>query len=433
MLRRTLRLSVFEGAVWALMVGLGELFFVADAVRLGADRVFAAAVVIVPLLAGSVGGWLGSQALRFVDRRRPLVCAVVAGQVAVLEALAAIELAGQSTPWVVLAGACAYYVFGNGAGPGWASWMGQTVPRRLRGRYFGRRNRWIHLATFVGLLSGGALLWATERGGWPLSTGYAALFALAALARAVSGALLWASAEGPFERPGPVEEPLPPEARRVVSTSAMMLVAVSVASPFFAPYMLVDLGFDTVRYTLAQAAMVVGKVLALPFFGARVDRDGALTPWRMGATGIAIVPLPWLGASGLGTVAGCQVLSGASWGAYEVAQLALVLGSTSDRLRASVFALQGVYSGIAMATGSLLGTLLLWSGAPMAAVFVTSSALRLLVVGTRWSLPLLVPGRRDAVRIVGLRPQAGPATGPVAPPRRGPHSSRRSRSRSLSM
>jgi hypothetical protein len=44
------------------------------------------------------------------------------------------------------------------AGTGWSSWFGDLVPEDGRGRYFAKRQRWVHLSTCLGLIvAGGAL------------------------------------------------------------------------------------------------------------------------------------------------------------------------------------------------------------------------------------------------------------------------------------
>ena len=52
MVDRALRMSIWEGVVWALMVGLGETYFIADAVRLGASPLELGLIVTLPLGAG---------------------------------------------------------------------------------------------------------------------------------------------------------------------------------------------------------------------------------------------------------------------------------------------------------------------------------------------------------------------------------------------
>ena len=420
--RRTLRLGVREGIAWAFMVGLGEMFFVADAIRLGADRVFAASVGILPLLAGSLGGILGLALLGRVRWRRPLIVGLVVLQATVLFGLAALDLTGRGSPLAILAAASAYTVLAQAAGPAWSSWMGQIVPARLRGRYFARRNRWVHAASLTGLLAAGIGLRAAESFALAPDVAFAILFSLAGLARLASAALLLAGREPAFVRPGTdggvravVRGRLPTPALRLVRTGGLLWLTVAISSPFFAPFMLIDLGFGYAEYALAEAALVVGKVTSLARMGPVVDRRGPVLPWRLGTGGIALLPLPWMLVGGPLGAAACQLVGGLSWGAFEVTQLALLLGATSDRQRAAVFALHGVVTGVSIALGSVVGSLLLVSGAPLHGVFLASAIGRTLVVGASWKIPVPLPAERDALRVTGLTPQ-GPTARPVLRP-----------------
>lgn len=50
---------------------------------------------------------------------------------------------------------------------GWTSWVKDWVPARLRGQYFGKRNRWLNLSTVVFLLLALALFRWNEHALWP--------------------------------------------------------------------------------------------------------------------------------------------------------------------------------------------------------------------------------------------------------------------------
>lgn len=65
------------------------------------------------------------------------------------------------------------------AGVAWTSWVQEWVPQRLRGKYFGRRNRWISLATILFLLASAKWIEWVGSG----VTGYQTLFLLVAVLR----------------------------------------------------------------------------------------------------------------------------------------------------------------------------------------------------------------------------------------------------------
>jgi MFS family permease len=74
-------------------------------------------------------------------------------------------------------------------GPAWNTWVGRLVPRRLRARFFARRTRLAQAGALAGLLGGGLLLHGADDKREALPR-FAALFLLAAAARACSSRML---------------------------------------------------------------------------------------------------------------------------------------------------------------------------------------------------------------------------------------------------
>jgi len=156
---------------------------------------------------------------------------------------------------------------------------------------------------------------------------------------------------------------------------------------------------------------VLLKAVMLPAWGHAVDRYGARAAYALAALLVAIVPLPWLFAHGIGLVIAAQCLSGFSWGGHEVAHFSLVLETTTTRLRPPLFAALNTLTGAAQLIGSLLGGLVFGlAGGEFRFVFAATMIARLMVAG---SVPLLIHhvgdrapiGRRKLLlRIVGFRP-----------------------------
>lgn len=441
-----MRLSIVEGMAFALMVGVGETFFLADATRLSASRLQQGLVVSLPLFAGAVGSVASLALLARMQTRKPLVFASALLQSLVLAAMSIASALGRSTPELLIAATTLGAICGQFGGAAWSSWYGDLVPAARRGQYFGVRNRWIYLTTFAGVLLGGKLLDVLEPDG-PVAAaaasgeggvrgaGFALIYGLAALARFTSSLLHLAAPEPPFGG-------LSPRARaarfmatdqgkgiaRLVGGGAAFYFAVYVASPYFAPYMLEVLHFDYTEYTLASAAVIVSKVTFLSLWGRRVDQLGARPVFLVAAVLTSIVPLPFLWAEGLGWVLVAQGLSGIAWAGYELSIFTLVLERTYRRVRPQVFALQSLANGLAQLTGSLTGAWLVGAFAlPLVSVFafsfvgriVVSLALSFVLPHASWETPLRrreVLFRVAGFRVsggLGLRPLPEPATRPA--------------------
>ncbi|MEQ1568243.1 MAG: hypothetical protein ABMA64_21570 [Myxococcota bacterium] len=393
-LRAEYRRSVADGALYAGMVGLGEFWFLTDAVRLGASSAQIAALVTVPQLVGAFGAAAMLRALRCTSARRPWVVGAVLLQVGVLIGLALASATGASTAGRLVVGACLYAAAGQAAGIAWSSWMGDLVPAPLRGRWFGTRTRWVSATTFLAIVAGGGLLqWlepaaAGARLGGGL--GYALVYGLAAAVRVGSAALLARSWEPPFRPPADHEGPLEvlrgaegAGARAVVGTGAAMLVAVCLSTPFFASHMLDTLRFDYLTYLGAQAVMVATKVATLGAWGRLVDRVGAAPVYRLTALLVAGIPVLWMVADRASIVFVAQACSGVAWAGNEVALLALTLSASGPRRRAVLLVAQSTANGVAQVVGGALGTAIAGAPPDHALAFGASGAARALVFA--WS------------------------------------------------
>lgn len=428
--RRALRLSVADAFAYATMVGLGEVYFLADAIRLGATSLEQALVVTLPLLLGSAGPLLALRALVGGRSRRRFVVLSAAGQAAALLALAAVDLAGAASPGLLLACVAAYQVCGQAAGTLWNSWYGDLVPARLRGRYFGHRSRIAYAATFLGLIATGFLLHEVEpksaaEAGGAGGVGFAAAYATAAVFRLVSTGLLAASPEPRFAGlPGAVRAVgffrgvRGGRVRRLLLALAALNFAVYVGAPWFAPFMLEELDFGYLEYMAANLCIVGAKIASLPAWGRLVDRTGARSIWSFAVFALALLPLPWLWADGLAWVLVAQALSGVSWAAFEVSQLSLLLETAKSRLRPHVFAAQSVLVGVAQVAGSLCGAALAGPLSLRAVFAVTLGARLAVALVVPRTLPPLVGaphvGRVDLLlRITGIRPAGGVAHRPI--------------------
>ncbi|MCB9915051.1 MAG: MFS transporter [Planctomycetes bacterium] len=424
-LERSLRLSVYEGLCFALMVGLGEVYFVADALRLGASRVEQGLVVALPLFFGSLGPLVALRLLRAFGARKPLVLAASAAQVLALLAIAAADRTGVSSPASLIVLASLYNASGQAVGTAWSSWMGELVPAAQRGRYFARRNRVIYAVTCLGILAGGTTLHHLEPRA-ALATAapsfaFALVFGLAALARVASIGLHTAIHEPPYRGPTSPRRvaryfvtPRGAEVWRFLRLVATLQFVVYLASPYFTPFMLGDLGFSYLEFTLVSVWIVVAKVALLPAWGRAVDQLGPRAVLKLDFVLLALIPVPWIWAKGLGWVLLAQGLSGMSWAGYELSAFCLVIEGSYRNVRAHVFALQSVVNGTAQLAGGLLGGLIATAvGSEVRVLFALSAIGRLAVALALPRFLRTLPehahaGRREVLwRVIGLRPSGG--------------------------
>lgn len=430
-----MRLAVADGALFALMLGISETCFIAEAVRIGADPLELSLIASLPLLCGGVGSVLVLRGLARVPSRRSWVVACALAQVLTLALLAAAVHAGTDTVAVLLGLLCVYHAFGQAAGTAWSSWYGDVVPRAVRGRYFAARTRIIHVVAFLSVLAGGAVLQLLEPealggagapGAAPAGgAGFATLFAAAAAARLASAVLLAVSPEPTFRGLPTDVRPLRwlvagrgRNAWRLLLGGGLFHIGVYASAPYFVPYMLEECRIGYLGYMLALGAVVAAKAVSLPLWGRLVDRTGSHRTFGLALFLSAWVPLPFLWSSEVIGLSIAYGYSGLAWGGYEVAAFALMLDSSTRRTRPQLFAAQGLVNGAGQLGGSLCGAGLMGAGS-YALAFGAS-------LGARLGVALLLPwfvrpmrpsarlrGARLALRLVGFRPNGGLVHRPV--------------------
>jgi MFS family permease len=428
-----MRLSIWEGTAWAVMVGLGETYFIADAVRLHASALQLALTITLPLALAGAGpltvlGFLGQRV-----RRKSLVISAVLAQALVLVSLSVTEHLGASTPSRLIALVCLYQIMGQGAGTAWSSWISDLVPHEVRGRYFGRRNRGVYIGTCVGLVTTGILLhWlepvAPGQGlGVVGGTGFELAFLLAAAFRVVSGTLLCLSSEPEFTGLAHREQALRflksdrgTRAFWLLGLVALFHFAVYTSAPYYGAFMLETLRFSYLEYMSVTVALIVIKSLVTPWWGGVIDRYSARGVWILALFAIAVVPVPWIFAHGLLVILLAQLCSGVSWSAFELSYFTLLLESSTRRTRPSLFAAQSLLVGWAqLGAGVLAAWMLPLLGNGYRGLFLVSAVARLLAAITAGAfMPrasgLRVPSiRGQALRFLGIRAHGGLARRPV--------------------
>jgi MFS family permease len=388
------------------MVGFGETYIPAFALALGLGPVAAGMTATVPLLCGAVLQLVTPRGVARFGTNRGWVVACTALQSLSFLPLIWWAIRGRAELWELLLAASIYWGAGMAGAPAWNSWIGTLIPASMRTSFFAQRGRLGPFAICVGFVAGGLVLQRGERQGTVLLA-FAAIFALAAVSRLVSTALLAACSEPAPPRPrGDSAAAAPPslglvEAFREMalqpSGTVVMLLwsfvfGAQFAAPYFTPYMLRELGFSYHAFMLVMAASFLAKAVMAPLIGRLASRIGAVR--LLGWATVAITPLSllWLPSSHLGYLVVVQVIAGTCWAAYELSVSLLFFEAMTDRERTAAVTIYNVGLAVATVAGAVCGGVVLrWCGGDSrayAAVFIGSSVLRLA------ALPLLLRLRR---------------------------------------
>jgi MFS family permease len=243
----------------------------------------------------------------------------------------------------------------------WTAWMGDLVPARIRGRYFGRRTATCILAGTVSSLVTARLLDGVRvaNAGVVLSI----LAVTASVVGAVTVVLLARQHEPPLApepRPGIACATTPlrdPRARAILVYQLAWNASVGLAGGYFTYHLLGNLGAGFVVVALHAAGGALAKVVSASFFGRAIDRVGARPVLAAASFGSAGLPLLWLAAAPgvLWPLALDAVLGGIAWGAHGLASFSLSLAVAPRRVRPFYVAAFSSAGGLAYVLGTAAG------------------------------------------------------------------------------
>jgi MFS family permease len=417
-LRRTLRLSQKEAVASATMTATGDNFFNAFAIHLNATAAQMGLLTAIPQLFGAlfqlVSVWLCSY-----FKRRHLIVAGAALQASVVVSMGALAIIQPAHAIYWLIGlAVLYFSFQNFIQPQWRAWMGSIVPERRRGAFFAARTRLTMISSLVIFIGGGALLTASNRILEAPWLGFALLFIAAGGGRILSSVYLWLmhdpDHDGHTVAPRDLSrsftqlrESLHDRTFRHYSVFvAGMQGMVAISAPFFAVYMLRDLQFTYLEYSLNSVASIATQFVCLSFWGRFSDQHGNRLVMLITSSMIPALPLLWLVSPNFYYLLGVQVISGIAWSGFSLSTANYLYDIRPHKTDFAVYAaVQACLSASAVFIGALAGGLIASAApgwlerldmgdvmrSPLYVVFITTAILRLSV--TLWFIPRAVEPR----------------------------------------
>ncbi len=415
---KDLRAILGDGIAFSVMVGLGETHIAAFALAIGHGEATAGLVASVPLLAGALMQLVTPRAVRRLGSyRRWVVLAARAQAACFVPLIAGALVASLPLVWLFSVASC-YWASSMAAGAAWNPWVARLVPAPIRARFFARRTHFSQAAVALSVLLGGTVLERFAQAHHAL-WGFALLFTLAMLARVCSASFLARQSD-----------PLPDEWRasddaaagaqigagrsrtRLFAYLIAAQLAVHVAAPFFTPYMLVRLRLRYDEFVLLTAAAFAARIFAVPLWGRLAQRYGAHRLLWIAAIGIVPLPSLWIVSSSLVYLFGLQLVAGAVWGAFELANLLLFIEAADERERTALLTRYNLANAIAIVAGSALGAVLLAGIGPgpraYAILFIVSALGRLAALPLLRGTPDFVPVSASLpVETLAVRPSIG--------------------------
>ena len=292
--------------------------------------------------------------------------------------------------WWLIAFMTLSTTFDSALNPAWGSMMADLVPAQMRGRFFGGRNR---ITAFVSgvftYVAGGILQLLTGN----TNLAFTLIFAGAIASRLVSFYFL-----------SQMYEPLSPAtekrghdgmlkiARGLFSTNIGMFIifcalinfTATVAGPFFSPYMLRDLQFSYIVYTIINSVASLATIASMTWWGKRMDRAGSIKVLKITSFFVPFVPLGWALSHNFWWLIGMQVFSGFAWAGFQLSSSVFIFDAAPPQDRTRYIALYNSLIFLGVTVGSLTGGIVApllppFMGSYFLSIFIVSGLARLAV------------------------------------------------------
>jgi MFS family permease len=363
--RRTMNLSVLEGAFSMLFINWAQgSILTGYALHLGATPFELGLISSVPLLGQVLSPFVAWLAGRAGRRKYLAVVTALVGRIVWAFAVVLPFLASESARVPLLIGMIAVSsIFLAGNGTLWTAWIGDVVPAKERGRYFGFRSGVHGIVGMLANLAAGAFVDAVAA---PMSFQF--VLGAAVIAGCIAAALLLTHSEPPVVAARlPLQQtfavPFEDENfRRYLIFASYWTFSVLVAAPFVIPYFLKHLHMSFTQVAIWNVVASVSALGFAPLWGRLADRVGNKPVLEITTVGAGtLLPLTWILATpgNLWPIWFSGVVDALIWGAIGPAQFNLALSSAPRDNRASFIAVLSMVTGLAGFIGGLASGVLL--------------------------------------------------------------------------
>lgn len=363
--KKSLKYSIYDGAAFALMDGSTASFITPFAIALNSSVNLIAALTYVPQLMGAFIQLFAAKIVGIVRNRRKILVFGSLVHAVLWIPLLLIPYASQSQKYMLIVYVTLQAVFAQLINPVWNSLMGDIVPKYERGRFFGMRNKVVGATSFIAALGAGFILNHFS----PKSPflGFAILFSVAFVARLFSAIF-----KGLMINPEPDlahEEKFSiiDFVRRMDKTNyghfviyiVLFKFAVYIASPFFAVYMLKNLGFTYLQFTIIIATELMASFATMALWGRLIDSKGTKHALYLAGILTPIVPLLWLFSQNFYYLLFVEAFAGIAWAGFNLSSSTFIFDAVKPENRVRCIAYYKFFEGIAVFAGALLGGFLI--------------------------------------------------------------------------
>ncbi|MBI2565150.1 MFS transporter, partial [Candidatus Woesearchaeota archaeon] len=289
---KEIKYFVYTGGIWSLYNALTSTFLSLFALSLGASNLVIGLIGSIPYIGALLAELPGAKLLDYFSRKSLIMFSTAIRILWVVIAVAPILLKENVLLTIIIT----YFLLcllDYVSDPAWFSFLGDIVPEKTRGSYFGKRLMLMGVLGALGQVIGGQFLML-----FPTIQGFSGMFLMGAII-GVSSFILYLH----------VEEPKYEDSqhhklkdffimdKKVIKFSIFVAVfnfGYMLAAPFFSIFMIKTLGISYAWFGVLTALQIITKLLAQRHMGKICDLYGDKPVAVITSFGTALIPLAFL-------------------------------------------------------------------------------------------------------------------------------------------
>lgn len=406
-IKKSLKYSLYDGTAFAVMDGMTSSFLTPFAVALNASVGMIAALTYVPQLVGAFIHLFVARLLEILKDRRKIIVTTSFLHAILWIPLLLIPYVTPNHKFLLVVYVSIQTMVVQIMQPIGNSLLGDIVPAYERGRFFGLRNRITGAVSFVAALSAGLILNYLSPNHPFL--GFTILFSIAFAARAISGVFKSMLANPEPDLAHAEKFSIVDFVKKMDKTNyghfviyiVMFKLATYIAAPFFAVYMLKNLHFTYLQFTIFTAAELIASFIAMGIWGRIIDEKGTKYVLYIGGMLTPIIPFLWLFSTNFYYLLITELFSGFVWAAFNLSASNFIFDAVKPENRVRCIAYYKFFEGIAIFIGAAIGGFLI-DKLP-AWIFATSILLVFLISGiARLTVSLILLPKLKEARLIEM-------------------------------
>ena len=367
--------SIYDALWYAVTIGSAEYYLGAFAIYLNATPSQISILAGLPLFLGAFSQVLSVKISETIRNRRLImtfgailqaVAFLIIGIISLYEGFYLTDPSIKHILVLLVIFLSMIGFSGNGlSAPMWNSLTGDTIAQDIRSKFLGTRSRYVAIVTLCSIVFMGLTLEVAKRFS-VVFIAFSFIFFAGSICRFLSAYYLskYPNPEYRFNKSDFFSfvdfiKGLPKSNfTKFVFFIALMNFAVNIAGPFYSIYMLKDLKFSYLSFTIIISTTFVTQFLTLESWGNLVHKFGAKKILNISAFGLVGSPFFWLVSDSFIYLVLVQFYSGLFWAGFSLASSNFLFDAVTPPKRARCAAYQALITAFFVFVGALLGSLL---------------------------------------------------------------------------